>query len=79
MNDLLYNSLEQLASARYPALLEIKKELENLGVKGMLMSGSGSTVFGMLENRKEGIKIKSRLCRRRGQWKVIVNRTLEVN
>ena len=79
LSDLLYNSLEQLASARYPVLLEIKRELKDLGVKGVLMSGSGSTVFGILENRKEGMKIKSRLCRRRKEWEVIVNRTLEVN
>jgi len=78
LNALLYNSLEELALARYPVILEVKRELEKSGVKGVLMSGSGSTVFGILENKKEGVKIKNKLCRKRELWDVSVNETLEV-
>ena len=46
----LYNDLELVVIKRYPEILEIKNELLNLGAGGALLSGSGSTVFGIFDN-----------------------------
>ncbi|MZG52654.1 MAG: 4-(cytidine 5'-diphospho)-2-C-methyl-D-erythritol kinase [Nitrospinae bacterium] len=46
----LYNDLELVVIKRYPEILQIKNELLSLGAEGALLSGSGSTVFGIFEN-----------------------------
>ena len=46
----LYNDLEPVVFKRYPEILEIKDELLNSGAEGALLSGSGSTVFGIFDN-----------------------------
>ncbi|MBU4264126.1 MAG: 4-(cytidine 5'-diphospho)-2-C-methyl-D-erythritol kinase [Proteobacteria bacterium] len=43
----LFNDLERVTVARYPEVSKIKKELTDLGASGVLMSGSGPTVFGI--------------------------------
>jgi len=43
----LFNDLESVTAARYPEVSKIKKELTDLGASGVLMSGSGPTVFGI--------------------------------
>jgi 4-diphosphocytidyl-2-C-methyl-D-erythritol kinase len=47
---LLYNDLETVTARRYPLIGEIKERLVDLGSCGALMSGSGSTVFGMFRD-----------------------------
>jgi 4-diphosphocytidyl-2-C-methyl-D-erythritol kinase len=42
--------LELFVFKEYPALSGIKKEMLTLGAKGALLSGSGSTVFGIFDN-----------------------------
>ena len=46
----LYNDLEPIVFQRYPEILEIKNELLRSGAGGALLSGSGSTVFGIFDN-----------------------------
>ncbi|MCR4880900.1 MAG: 4-(cytidine 5'-diphospho)-2-C-methyl-D-erythritol kinase [bacterium] len=46
----LYNDLEKPAIDMFPEIQEIKNILINAGCKGVLMSGSGSSVFGIYEN-----------------------------
>ena len=46
----LYNDLEPIVFKRYPEILEIKNELLRSGAGGALLSGSGSTVFGIFNN-----------------------------
>lgn len=46
----LYNDLEKPACEIVPAISEIKHELLTMGFDGCLMSGSGSTVFGITRN-----------------------------
>ena len=41
----LGNTLEQSAFEITPVIKDIKQELKDLGMDGVLMSGSGSTVF----------------------------------
>ena len=47
---ILSNDLEHVVIPRYPLIQEIKDTLLAEGAKGSLMSGSGSTVFGIFEN-----------------------------
>ncbi len=43
----LHNDLESVTLQRFPLLEEIKQRLLGLGASGALMSGSGTTVFGV--------------------------------
>lgn len=47
---LMGNSFEQSIFNRYPEIGEIKQRFINCGADGALMSGSGSTVFGIFED-----------------------------
>ena len=44
------NDLEPFVFKEHPGLSEIKKEMLAFGAKGALLSGSGSTVFGIFDN-----------------------------
>ncbi len=48
----LYNDLEKVTVKSYPVINEIKQTLTGFGADGVLMSGSGPTVFGIFENTK---------------------------
>ena len=49
----LENSFEQPVFAEYPRLLQIKTELLRLGARGAVMSGSGSSLFGLFRTWEE--------------------------
>lgn len=51
ISSILYNDLEQPALAFYPELLTIKDDISALGADGVLMSGSGSAVFGLFADQ----------------------------
>jgi 4-diphosphocytidyl-2-C-methyl-D-erythritol kinase len=46
----LFNDLEPVVIERYPEIQSIKDDLLNLGAKGSLLSGSGSTVFAIFDD-----------------------------
>ncbi len=48
----LYNDLEAVTAARYNVISTLKERLLVAGASGALMSGSGSTVFGLFANIK---------------------------
>jgi 4-diphosphocytidyl-2-C-methyl-D-erythritol kinase len=50
LSAILANDLEVVAMGRFPVIREIKERLIAAGAAGALMSGSGSTVFGIFEN-----------------------------
>ena len=50
--NLLYNDLETVTVERFPLIEEVKQQLIGLGAKGALMSGSGSTVFGVFDDEE---------------------------
>ncbi|ONI44868.1 4-(cytidine 5'-diphospho)-2-C-methyl-D-erythritol kinase [Candidatus Epulonipiscioides gigas] len=60
----MHNVLETITTVRHPQILEIKKEMLDLGAINSLMSGSGPTVFGVFEDKQEcilaGEKIKKK-------------------
>ena len=58
--DDLKNDLEQVTAERYPVIRELKDCLLSSGATGAMMSGSGSTVFGLF-HRKTGEKAEQ--CR----------------
>ncbi len=47
------NDFEIAIEKKYPVILEIKKALLGLGADGSLMTGSGSSVFGIFKDKKE--------------------------
>jgi 4-diphosphocytidyl-2-C-methyl-D-erythritol kinase len=48
----LENDLEPVAFSLCPEIQEVKKRLTEAGALNALMSGSGSSVFGIFDNRK---------------------------
>lgn len=46
----LHNDLETTVLARHPLLGEIKQRLNEAGARGVLMSGSGSTIFALFDS-----------------------------
>ena len=50
---ILSNDLEKVVIPRHPVIQTIKDTLSEKGAKGSLMSGSGSTVFGIFESEGE--------------------------
>lgn len=48
----LFNSLEEYAFKKEPRIREIKNKIKDAGVQGVLMSGSGATIFAINKDRK---------------------------
>lgn len=57
----MVNVLESVTTREYPIINEIKKSMLKHGALGSMMSGSGSTVFGIFRNQSEAIKCKDAL------------------
>lgn len=57
----LHNDFEFSVFKNFPSLKNIKEELMQSGCLGAVMSGSGSTLFGITESRKDSINIKNQL------------------
>lgn len=57
----LHNRLQESAERLCPAIAQVCKALENLGASGCLMTGSGSTVFGLCRDREDAVRVASSL------------------
>ena len=57
----LFNSFEELIIKKYPEIGKIKDRLIEEGALGALMSGSGSTVFGIAQNKEQAFIIYKKL------------------
>jgi len=57
----LTNVLESVTLRLHPELKEIKEQLTRAGCRGVLMSGSGPTVFGLAENENTAAQIARKL------------------
>jgi 4-diphosphocytidyl-2C-methyl-D-erythritol kinase len=64
--DFLENDLEKAVLAHYPLLSRIKEALLSQGSLGALMTGSGSTVFGLWKEKNEALKAFHHL--KTGTW-----------
>jgi len=60
----LYNDLEQVTSVRYPVIDKVKKILLACGAAGSLMSGSGPTVFGLFDKKRDSDKAIKQISKR---------------
>ncbi|MBI4767482.1 MAG: hypothetical protein HY787_23295, partial [Deltaproteobacteria bacterium] len=75
VKDFLKNDLEELVTPFYPIIGNIKKALLDQGCLQALMSGSGSTVFGIWETKKTAQEAFSRL-KQQGWGEVFMVRSL---
>ncbi|MCG2712579.1 MAG: 4-(cytidine 5'-diphospho)-2-C-methyl-D-erythritol kinase [Candidatus Omnitrophica bacterium] len=69
----LFNRLESVVFKKQKLLAKVKQKVSALGVRAVLMSGSGSVIFGILRKREEAIGIKREL---QGICKVMVVKSL---
>jgi len=74
IGDALFNSLGQVTARLCPQINAIKQKLMQLGVKSILMSGSGPAVFGIVSSRKEALSL-CRQLKSNSFWQVFVSRT----
>ena len=74
VKDILFNRLEEVTFRKYPQVGRLKRDLEAQGIRDVLMSGSGSAVFGMVESRKGGLRI-AKILQRFKNLKVFVAET----
>ncbi len=70
----LCNDLEPVVIQRYPAIQAIKDQLISLGAKGALLSGSGSTVFGIFDAPDQAKSAYAKL--NQGDWGVFLTETV---
>lgn len=74
IKDILFNKLEEVVLPSYPVLHTIKKALNKAGAEGILVSGSGSTVYGTFSDRKEAVRAEARL-KEKGNWQLFLARS----
>ncbi len=67
--ELLHNDLQPITERLYPEVSELTRALDRVGVGANLMSGSGPTVFGLVESGGEGGRMIVALGRR---WETLV-------
>lgn len=76
----LYNGFEDLVFEAHPVLRRIKTVILDAGAEGALLSGSGSTVFGVFPGRKAAAAAAARIGRAGEGWQVHVAQGLtEIN
>ena len=60
----IHNDFEQSVFARYPRLKELQRELLDAGCEAAVLSGSGSTVYGITSDKEQAAAIRRRIsCR----------------
>lgn len=70
----LFNGLEPASFEIYPEIKTIKETLADFGIKPILMSGSGPTVFGFVSSGREVLSLCRRLKKNRF-WQVFTAQT----
>lgn len=65
----LVNVLETVTLKMHPALIEIKEQMKSLGASGVLMSGSGPTIFALTSTREEAEAIAGEMKK---NWQEVV-------
>ncbi len=57
----LHNDLERVVLPEYPQVQQLRDRFQQLGVLGTMMSGSGSTVFGLVESHAQAEQVKAQM------------------
>lgn len=71
----LCNDLEPVTLKKHPMLSEIKGSMMRLGADGALMSGSGSTVFGLFSDKPMAMEAKD-CFEKNDRWKTFLTHML---
>lgn len=58
---LLYNDLEQVVLPEYAKVQGLRDEFQKLDILGTMMSGSGSTVFALVETRSQAEQVQAQM------------------
>lgn len=61
LGEVLFNSLESITAKLYPEIITLREKLQSLGIKSILMSGSGPAIFGIVSSRKEAVRVQRQL------------------
>jgi 4-diphosphocytidyl-2-C-methyl-D-erythritol kinase len=72
----LFNNLERVTAELYPQVTHIKDKLKCLGLKSILMSGSGPAIFCITSSGKEAVSLGRQLEKGHSSWQVFVTRTI---
>jgi len=73
---LLFNSLEPVTLKLYPEVRRIKEKLKRLGLKNILMSGSGGAVFAIVPSAGEAAALAKRLKKEGSPWRIFAVSTV---
>jgi 4-diphosphocytidyl-2-C-methyl-D-erythritol kinase len=68
MADCLFNRLETTTFSLYPQLVEIKEGLVNAGCFGVLLSGSGSALFGIVKSKQDEQVAAKKFSKESAYW-----------
>lgn len=68
----LYNDFEIPIFEHYPAIARARSILRAYGAQGALMSGSGSTVFGIFDSKKSLMMAHEKICKKYPNYFVMI-------
>jgi len=71
------NDLERVVFPRWPALAEFRDGLIASGARHALLSGSGSTVYGVFADEPEATRVARDLGARHAGWRVLTSRAID--
>jgi 4-diphosphocytidyl-2-C-methyl-D-erythritol kinase len=72
----LVNDLEIVTTSLYPVLNRVKSVFSDLGLKKIMMSGSGAAVFAICNGRKQAQDLSSKLANKYKVWQVFAVSTI---
>ena len=75
LSGVLFNDLQQVTQSFYPEITRIQHALTEVGLKAILMSGSGPAVFAIVSSRKEAFRAAQHLRHRRKEWQFFCVKT----
>ncbi|MFH1645090.1 MAG: hypothetical protein ABIB11_01580 [Candidatus Omnitrophota bacterium] len=75
LGSLLFNRLEEVVFTSYPIVARVKEGVLSTGPSGVLLSGSGPTVFGLFNSRKEALRAKRKISLHNRDWRFILTQT----
>lgn len=61
ISQLLYNDLEKVVLPEYPQVAELREAFQRSNVLGTMMSGSGPTVFALVESPSQAERVKQKV------------------
>ena len=72
--DKCYNVLETSVADKYPPIYTVRRALEDLGLQGVTLSGSGPTLFGFALNLQQARRFRETLLSQK-DWNVFICKT----